>query len=86
MAAVAQPTGVKDSYEAVTIALDTAYVPPLRGFRTAATGDVAIIDCGGTTRTIKSLLAGESVMVGIQQILTSGTTVTSPTTNILGLR
>jgi hypothetical protein len=52
----------------------------------AAAGDVAIIDTGGTTRTIKSVLAGETIRGGIQQVLTSGTTVSDPTANIVGLR
>jgi hypothetical protein len=72
--------------EPVTVVLDTAFTPPLTGFRAAASGDVAIIDNLGTTRTIKSVLAGETVDVCCQQILTTGTTVTSPTTNITGLR
>lgn len=85
MASVKHPTGTHVP-EFVTVALDTDFVPPLRGFRSAAAGDVAIIDTGGTTRTIASVVAGETVRGGIQQILTTGTTVTSPTTNIVGLR
>ena len=85
MAAVKHPLGLEVP-QFVTIALDTTFVPPLRGLRVAAAGDVAIIDTGGITRTIVNVLAGETIKGGIQQVLTTGTTVTSPTTNIVGLR
>lgn len=85
MAAVNHPTGLHVP-EFVTIALDTDFSRPLRGIRVASAGDVSIIDTSGTTRVIKSVLAGETIKGGIQRINTSGTTVTSPTTNIVGLR
>ncbi len=70
----------------VTIALDTTFNPPLRGFRTAAAGDVSVVDGAGNTKVIPTMLAGETFRGIVQQITTSGTTVASPTTNIIGLR
>lgn len=68
-----------------TIVMDTIYDPALRGVRCAAAGDLAIVDSDGVTRTIKAVLAGETLRGGIQKILTAGTTIASPTANIVGL-
>ncbi len=73
-------------FEIVTIVLDTTFALPLRGFRTAAAGDVSVVDGAGNTRVIPTMLAGETFRGIVQSITTSGTTVASPTTNIIGLR
>ena len=86
MPAVPHPTtlGLVPSF--VTIALDSEFKPPLCGLWVGAAGNVAIIDTGGNTRTIVGIPAGTTIKGGIQQVLTAGTTVAAPTTNIIGLR
>lgn len=85
MAAVRHPTGTHVP-EFVTIALDTDFIPPLRGIRCAAAGDVEVVSTAGETIVIASVLAGETIRGGIQMIVSANTTVDSPTTNIVGLR
>jgi hypothetical protein len=86
MATAKVDPGVHVPTEFVTIVLDAVNAPPLKGFRSAAAGDVSIVDGIGNTRVIVGVLAGETVRGCIQTITTSNTTVASPTTNILGLR
>lgn len=75
---------VPQTYELAT--LDVDYEPLLRGFRTAAAGNVSVRRIDGVDVTIASLTAGETFKGVILRINTTGTTVTSPTTNILVLR
>jgi len=83
---MSRPSGthVPESYELAT--LDTDYPLLLRGFRTAAAGDVSVRRPDGTDVTIPALLAGETFRGLIKRINTTGTTVDSPTTNIIALR
>lgn len=70
----------------VVIALDTVYTPPLRGIRCGASGNVAVKNINDTTITFTNVSAGEVLRGQISQVLTSGTTVASPTTNLVGLQ
>jgi hypothetical protein len=86
MAAVAASTVFRNPNELVVIAVDTDYVPPLMGIRSGATGTLVVVDGAGNTRTILGVLAGETIRCTIQRVVNSGTTIASPTTNLLGLR
>lgn len=68
-----------------TVVLDAVIDPPWRGIRSGATGDLAIVDGNGETHTITNVQAGETIRCGIQKVLTTGTTIASPTTNLKGL-
>lgn len=85
MATVAAVTAVTPP-RAVAVALDTNYTPPLRGIRCGATGDVAVKTVGDATIVFTNVQVGETLRGQFQQVLTSGTTVASPTANLIGLQ
>jgi hypothetical protein len=63
--------------------LNTVYEPMLRGFRTAGAGDVSVQREDKVNVVIPGLLAGETFKGMIRKINSEGTTVNSPTTNIV---
>lgn len=71
--------------KAVPIVLNTIYTPPLRGIRVGvSSGNVAVKNIDGDTVVFTNVTLGEILKGQIQQVLTSGTTVDSPTTNLVG--
>lgn len=67
--------------EALT--LDTTFEAPTRALWVGAAGDVAVRWADNSTDVIPAVLAGTLLPVSVIQVLTSGTTVSSPTDNIV---
>lgn len=70
----------------VPIVMDTEFDPPLCGIRSSAAGDLVVKDGSNTSRTIVAVLAGETIKAVIREVVTSGTSIASPTTNLIGFR
>jgi hypothetical protein len=60
----------------------------LRGIRvgTTAGGSVAVMNHRGDTVTFTNVVQGETIRGQFQQVLSSDTTVDSPTTDLVGLQ
>lgn len=74
-------TPVPEKYTAVT--LDAAILGHCVGLWVGAAGAVNVTQLDGSTATILGIPAGTFVPGRFTQVNTTGTTVTSPTTNIL---
>ena len=85
MAAVATRVDIHGPL-AVAVVLDTDYKPMLRGIYCGATGNIAVVNHSGDTVTFTNVPAGSTIRGQFQQVKTTGTTVASPTTNLVGLQ
>lgn len=75
------PTSPTD--DAKPMALDTAF-SRTKGLYVAQTGDVAVVMAKtGATQVFPNIQAGTFAPIACTQVNTTGTTVTSPTTNIV---
>lgn len=59
---------------------------PFRGLYVGAAGDVKVTTRGGSTFVLPSVPAGVLLPVAVSFVWTTGTTVASPGTNIVGLK
>jgi len=67
----------------IPVTLDAAIAGKCVGLWVGAAGAVAVKTLEGTSRTIPGVAAGTFLRGRFTQVLTTGTTVTTPTTNIL---
>lgn len=73
------------SGDLVAVTLDTDFKYASKALWVGASGDVAVVTKSGQTITIPGVAAGTILPIRVMQVKTTGTTVTSPTTNIIAL-
>lgn len=68
------------------IALDTDMNEPARALWIGAAGNLRVTFVDGSVVTLPNVSAGVILSISVKRIHSSGTTIASPTTNIVGLR
>lgn len=72
----------KNDALAITKSDTTIFNPPVRGLYVGGLGDVAVVTQDGSAVTFTAVPAGTYIPIGLQKVMSTGTTAT----NIVGLR